>query len=339
MVDQRRAARYSEFGEPSVIRIESEPIPEPGPGEAVVEIRRSGINPLDVKTRVGAQNKPMPEDGIIPHTDGAGIIHRLGDGVEGLAEGQRVWVWGVGRPVGTAATYAVAPAERVTPLPGGASFDLGASLGIPAITAALCLSRHKDRLIEPSAHALRDRTVLVRGGGAVAHFAVQLAKHMGASVVAAASPAKLDALRRAGAHHTVDRTDPGADEKLMEISLGGYDLIVDVSPATNIRSNIELAAFRATIAVYAREGGDSAEVSFRALQAKNMTIRNIRTIELPQEEMQVAADAVTWALDAGALGVGEDRGLPIHLFDLDDIAAAHGAAESTGFHGKALIAL
>lgn len=339
MVDQHKVARYREFGGPDVIHVENEDIPNVGPREVVVEIRRSGINPLDVKTRAGAQNKPMPEGGIIPHTDAAGTIRRIGDDVDGLAEGQRVWVWGVGRPVGTAATFAVAPAERVAPLPDNASCDLGASLGIPAITAALCLSRYEDLVIEPSTHALAGRTVLVRGGGAVAHFTVQLAKLMGATVVASASPAKLDALIRAGAHHAVDRTSRNVDETLRGISPDGYDLIVDVSPATNMRSNIELAAFRATVAIYAREGGDSADVSFRILQAKNMTMRSIRTIDLPQDEMQLAADVVTWALEAGALSVGEDHGLPLHVFSLDKIADAHAAAESRDFHGKALLAL
>lgn len=339
MVNQPRVARYRQFGDPSVIGVEAQDVPDPGPHDVVVEIRRSGINPLDVKTRAGAQKRPISEGGLIPHTDGAGIIRRLGSDAAGLTEGQRVWVWGVGREVGTAANLAVVPAERVTPLPENASFDLGASLGIPAITAALCLSRHEDRLIVPSTHALAGRSVLVRGGGAVAHFTIQLAKHLGARVVVAASPSKLHAVELAGADASVDRTRPDAQQNLQSLSPDGYDLIVDVSPASNIQSDIDLAAFRATIALYAREGGNSAEVDFRALQAKNITLRSIRTIELPQDEMQWAADTVTWALETGALSVGEANGLPIALFSLDEIGQAHAAVEAPGFHGKALLAL
>lgn len=332
-----REARYMSFGGADVIDLVRQEPRQLGPDDAAVDMMMSGINPLDVKRRSGGQGAFVPTGGILPHTDGAGIIHSVGNNVHGLTPGQRVWVWGVGQEIGTAADRAIIPADRILPLPDSASFELGASLGIPAVTAALCLSRYGDLPVDPAGRPFDGKYVLVRGAGAVAHFAIQLAKHMGAYVAVSASERKLPSAKTAGADFAVDRNSMSAHRELGEFSLAGYDLIVDVSPAVNMESNIELAAPRSTIALYGREGGDSADVEFRELQAKNITIRSIRTVDLPTAELAVGAHMAAQAIES--LGVGKEHGFPLSIFSLDRIGEAHAMVESGPFHGKALIDL
>lgn len=336
-MSELREARYRQFGGPDVIEVVQQEGRTPGPGEVAVRMKTSGINPLDVKRRSGAQGALVPADGILPHTDGAGIVDSVGSGVERWEPGQRVWIWGVGQEIGTATDLAIVPADRLSPLPERASFELGASLGIPAITAALCLSRYGDRPIDPTAQPFAGKYILIRGAGAVAHFSIQLAKLMGAYVAVSASEPKLASAKKAGADFAVDRRGGNTHRELGEFSPDGYDLVVDVSPAVNMASNVELCGPRATIALYGREGGDSAEVEFRELQAKNITIRSIRTVDLPTSELGLGASIVTDALKS--IGVGDSCGFPLSIFSLDDIGKAHELVESGSFHGKALIAL
>ena len=143
-----KAALYRQNGPSSVLSVEELPTPEPGPGEARVRVECSGVNPTDWKSRSGATAGP-PRGFQVPHQDGAGVVDALGPGVSGLHVGQRVWVYlaaGLGNRYGTAAEYTVVPAERVVPLPDHASFELGASLGVPGLTAAHCLGGHPDDL-------------------------------------------------------------------------------------------------------------------------------------------------------------------------------------------------
>ncbi|MCW2932430.1 MAG: quinone oxidoreductase, partial [Actinomycetia bacterium] len=145
-----------------------------------MRIHASGINPTDYKSRSGATGRPV-DDFQVPHHDGAGVIEAVGPGVDGLRVGQRAWVWlaAAGRRWGTAAEYTVVPSRQAVPLPDGASFDLGASLGVPAMTAHRCLSADGP---------VAGRTVLVAGGaGAVGHYAIELAKWAGARVVTTVS--------------------------------------------------------------------------------------------------------------------------------------------------------
>lgn len=316
------------------MEVRTQELREPGSGDVAITMKFSGVNPLDVKRRGGAQGALVPADGIVPHSDGAGTITRIGNDVRGLSVGQRVWVWGVGQEFGTAASVAVVPAARISPLPDDASFELGASLGIPAVTAALCLSRYRDRMIDPASRPFEGKNVLVRGAGAVAHFTIQLAKSMGACVAVSASEPRLSAAKRAGADFAVDRRSGSVHRELDEFCPEGYDVIVDVSPATNIQSDVDLSAPRATIALYGREAGNAGTTDFRVLQSKNITIRSIRTPDLPTSELGWGARTVTDAIDS--IGVGDDHGLPIQIFDLQRIAEAHELVENS-FHGKVLV--
>jgi NADPH:quinone reductase len=199
-----RAALYDHHGPArEVLRVEDLERPEPGPGEVRVRVEVSGINPTDWKSRSGAT--PRPIDGFqIPHLDGAGVIDAVGDGVDAGRTGQRVWVWmaSAGRRWGTAAEWTVVPQRQAVPLPDNASAELGASLGVPAMTAHRCL--FADGPVD-------GKTVLVAGGaGAVGHFAIELAKRAGARVIATVSgPHKAELAAKAGADLVVNYREGG----------------------------------------------------------------------------------------------------------------------------------
>src|SRR6476646_3565016 len=126
--DTMRAITYTQLGGPSVLELVERPVPEPGSGEVRIRVHVSGVNPTDWKSRSGATGAGVDEPRV-PNHDGAGVIEAVGAGVGGFDIGDRVWVTlaGDGRPAsGTAQDYTVVPAERVFPLPDGASFELGA---------------------------------------------------------------------------------------------------------------------------------------------------------------------------------------------------------------------
>src|SRR5829696_2873575 len=131
-----KAVVYSQTGGPEVLRVVDRPVPEPGPGEVRIEVAVSGVNPTDWKARSGRRGRlSFPE--LVPNQDGAGIVDAVGDGVDPARVGERVWLWEAAwqRAEGTAQEYVVLPARQAVRLPDGVSFDVGASLGIPALTA------------------------------------------------------------------------------------------------------------------------------------------------------------------------------------------------------------
>ncbi|HEY1322078.1 MAG TPA: NADPH:quinone reductase, partial [Streptosporangiaceae bacterium] len=200
-----RAALYRDMGEAAeVFQVEEVDRPEPGPGEVLVRVHASGVNPTDYKARSGAVPRPI-DDFQIPHQDGAGVIEAVGAGVDPRRVGERVWLWlaAAGRRWGTAAEWTALPARQAVPLPDGASFELGASLGVPAMTAHYCLF---------SDGPVNGQTVLVAGGaGAVGHFAIELAKRAGARVVTTvSSPDKAALAEKAGADLVVNYRSPDA---------------------------------------------------------------------------------------------------------------------------------
>ena len=193
-----RSVVYSRTGDPSVLRLVDRDVAEPEPGEVRVRIVVSGVNPTDWKSRLGSGDGAAPPfSEVTPNQDGAGVVDAVGEGVTNLAVGDRVWVFLAGhqRPTGTAQEYTNLPADRVVRLPAGTSFDIGASLGVPAMTAhrALTVSEDGPERLHPC--ALVGKVVLVAGGaGAVGHAAIQLARWAGATVITTVSgPAKADA--------------------------------------------------------------------------------------------------------------------------------------------------
>ncbi len=232
---------YSRTGDPSVLRLVDRDVAEPVPGEVRVRILVSGVNPTDWKSRRGSGGgaaPPFPE--VTPNQDGAGVVDALGEGVVDLAVGDRVWVYLAGhqRPTGTAQEYTNVPAGRIVRLPPGTSFDIGASLGVPAMTAhrALTVSEDGPERLYPG--ALGGKVVLVAGGaGAVGHAAIQLALWAGATVITTiSSPAKAALAAAAGAHHVINYRDEDVATAIRKLAPDGVDLVVEVAIAANARA-------------------------------------------------------------------------------------------------------
>lgn len=328
-------------GEPDSLQLVERAVPEPGPGEVRVRVRVSGVNPTDWKSRRGGSAAPGPGvEQVVPNQDGAGTVDAVGPGVEALQVGQRVWLWEAAwqRTEGTAQELVVLPARQVVPLPESASFDLGASLGIPALTAHRCLTVAEAGPGRLAPGTLSGRTVLVAGGaGAVGHAAIQLARWAGALVVTTVSgPAKAALARSAGAHHVVDYRAGDAATEITRISPGGVDLVVEVAPAVNAGLDQAVLAAHGTVAVYANNGGDDLVLAVRALMTSNAGYQFVFVYTVPEAAKRQALDDVTAAVAAGALAVGPQAGLPLHRFPLEQTAQAHAAVEA-GAVGKVLI--
>lgn len=332
-----RAVIYSQTGPSSVLSLVERPDPTPGPGEVLVRVARSGVNPTDWKFRAQMMTG---YDEVVPGQDGAGTVEALGDGVSHVAVGDRVWLVLAqhGRAHGTAAELTVQPAEHVVALPDGADLDLGASLGVPAVTAHRALTAGRTRRLGPG--TLHGQTVLVAGGaGAVGNAAIQLAVWSGASVVTTVSgPEKAALAETAGVHHVVNYRTEDVVARLGELAPGGVDLVVEVAPADNLALDLEVVANHGTIAYYANNGGDEARLPLRPSFSKNVRIQGLLLYTLDPELIATATLDVTGAVAAGALRVGTDAGLPLHHYPLDRTAEAHDAVEN-GAVGKVLLDL
>jgi NADPH:quinone reductase len=337
-----RAIVYAEKGPSGVMRLAERPVPEPGPGQVRVRLVRAGVNPTDWKARAGVA-APMGFAEVTPGQDGAGVTDAVGAGVTGLAAGERVWVYlgQHGLPFGTAAEYCVVDWRRVVrlpeSLPDADAFDLGASLGVPAITAhrALTCGSRNSRL---GPGTMTGQTVLVQGGaGAVGNAAVQLAAWSGATVLATVSSYEKAALAAAaGAHQVINYRTQDAADAVRAAAPDGADLIAEVSPAVNNELDMAVAANSATIAVYANNGGDTFAVDIRRTFGLNLRYQFLLLYTLDPALLAAAAQDVTAAVAAGALRAGAESGLPLHHYPLEEAAAAHDAVER-GVVGKVLI--
>jgi NADPH:quinone reductase len=321
-----RAALYDHYGPASeVLRVDDVERPDPGPGQVRVKIEASGINPTDWKSRSGMT--PRPIAGFqVPHLDGAGVIDAVGEGVDPSRSGQRVWVMmaAAGSPWGTAAEWTVVPQEQALPLADDASFELGASLGVPAVTAHWCL--FADGPIE-------GKTVLVAGGaGAVGHFAIELAKLAGARVVTTVSgPQKAELAVKAGADLVVNYREPGAADEIRSFAgEAGVDRVVEVALGANLKLDLAVIGNDARVVCYAAEPNDPV-LPVRACMNANVVMRFVLLYGVPREALAHAAREITAAVAAGAL-----TELPVTRFPLEQVAAAQDAVEA-GAVGKVLV--
>ena len=339
MGEDVKAIVYKANGPSFVLELQDKPVTDPGPGEVRVRVIVSGVNPTDWKSRSagGSSQLAAPK---VPNQDGAGVIDQVGTGVDGFTVGERVWLWDVawGGTEGTAQEYVVVPARKVVALPDAESFDTGASLGIPALTAHRALTSNEDGPDRLAPGALAGRTVLVTGGaGAVGHAAIQLARWAGAAVIATVSgDRKAELARRAGAGTVINYRTDDVVRAVKEAAENGVDIIVDVNAPANIETDLQVLKPGGTIAIYAANPGESLTVPIRESMTKNVRCQFILTYTVTDEQKQRAVAAVAEALAAGALRVGEDHGLPLTRFALAETAAAHDAVER-GTVGKVLI--
>jgi NADPH2:quinone reductase len=321
-----RAAVYRSTGSATeVLRVEDIPTPEPGPGQVRVRLAVSGVNPTDWKSRSGATPMASGTDFQVPNQDGAGVIDAVGPDVDPARVGERVWLYlaAFGSPYGTAAEFTVVPQERAVALPDTVSLDLGANLGVPALTAHRCL--FADGSVE-------GRTVLVAGGaGAVGHFAIELARAAGATVITTvSSPEKAALATAAGAHHVVNYRAGDPAVAIRAAAPDGVDRIVEVALADNLALDLAVAAPNASIVTYAADAKQPA-LPVRDLMVRNLVLRFMLLYTVPADALARAVTDVSAALAAGTL-----TPLPAHRFGLDSVASAHDAVQS-GAVGKVLI--
>ena len=334
------AITYTQTGDPDVLTLVDREPAEPGPGEVRVRIHRSGINPTDWKSRRGARPGIRIDPPQVPNHDGSGVVDAVGPGAERALLGRPVWIWEAAyqRPGGTAQEYALVPAHQVVVLPDAASFDLGASLGIPFLTAhrALTVTENGPDRLGPG--ALQGRTILVAGGaGAVGHAAIQLARWADATVITTvSSPEKANLAARAGADHVIDYRQQDVVKEVRKVVPNGVHTIVEVAAAANAEIDVGVIATHGSVAVYADDGEAPLSLPVRPLMVANARWQFVLVYTAPHDWKWRAVQDVSAAVFAGAVRVGEEAGLPLHHFPLERTAEAHSAVEA-GVVGKVLV--
>ena len=314
-----KAVWYERFGGArDVLSVGELADPLPGEGEVLVRLHASGINPSDVKLRAGARpGAVMQFPQIVPHSDGAGVIEAVGPGVDPGRVGERVWVWNGQwhRAFGTAAELIAAPSAQARHLPDAASFEEGACLGIPAITAWYTLFG--------DGADLSGRTVLVTGGaGTVGRYACQMAALAGARVITTvSSEAKA---RHSTAETWINYRETDVAEAVMDLTDGaGVDRIVEVDFAANQAVSLALIKPRGVISAYASVSEMEPRLTFYPFMFKNVTLRMLIVYQIDEAtQAKGAADLERW-IEAGALSHAV-----VPAGSLDDAAAAHERVEA-----------
>jgi NADPH2:quinone reductase len=298
------------------------PMPRPGPGEILVKLIASAVNPSDVKARNGTYETAMRYPRVVPHQDGAGIVEEVGEGVAASLLGQRVWVYMAqwNDPWGTAAQYTRVPASQAVPLPDHVSFVEGACLGVPALTA--------HRLVT-ALGGVKDKTVLVQGGaGAVGFYAIQLARYHGAGwiVATASGEDKAERARWAGADMVVDRR---AAPHVLTQRYGdeAFDRIVEVDLGANIEQDARLLKTGGVIACYGSDSAPTPVLPFRALQLKDAVLYSALVYTMSEQARDEAVADISGLLKNDRLRHQVYARLP-----LEETMLAHALQES----GKAL---
>lgn len=324
-----QAAFYETTGAArDVLQVGSVERPEPGPGEVRVRVVCSGVNPSDVKSRAGLRNKTLPYPRIVPHSDGAGIVDAVGEGVTTLRAGDRVWLWNAAwkRAWGSAAEFVVLPARQAVSLPETVSFAAGACLGIPALTA------YHAAAVDGG---VAGKTVLVAGGaGAVGHYAVQCARLLGARQVLAtvSSPAKAELALQAGADRAIDYRSDDVVAAVRAFTGGeGVDRVIEVDIAANADLDLQLLRQGGDLVVYGSGAGEF-KLPFFPLIVQHVRLRFFIVYELAEaDRTQASAHLAAWLLR------GELRHNVAAHFPLARIAEAHELVESGRAMGNVVV--
>lgn len=324
-----RACWYELFGPARDVLVFVEmPSPDVGPSEVLVKIATSGVNPSDVKKRAGADQSLLEAGPIIPHSDGAGVIEEVGADVSLERRGERVWIYQAqyGRRFGTAAERIAIDASRAVPLPDNASFEVGACLGIPAMTAHRCV------FADGPVH---DQTLLVTGGaGRVGHYAIQFAKHAGGNVVATASnPADSRACVDAGADVVVNHRESNWAHAVLDATNGRrVDRVIDVEFGANLPEVLKLIRTSGTIATYSSTQVPEPRLPFGQMMFMDIVVRLVIVYAMPESAKQQAITDINDSLRARRLKHRVARTLPF-----DEIARAHELVEEGNVRGGVVV--
>jgi NADPH:quinone reductase len=324
-----RAVWYDRQGPASEVIVTGElPTPEPALGQLRVRLEASGVNPSDTYRRRGAVPAEYPR--VIPNSDGAGVVDKVGDGVDARWIGKRVWLYNGqrnGRWMGTAAEYIALDADLVTELPGHVSLAEGATLGIPCMTAHGCVF---------AAGAVQGKRLLVTGGaGAVGHYAVQLAAWAGAEVIATVSSEdKAQRARAGGAAHVVNYRTENVAARVADITGGlGVDHVVDVDLGGNLAMVLGSVRENGSIAYYATNGALEPTVNLRALMARNLTVRGFVLPTSPHGTRKRAQSDIAAFVRAPGRILSVAGEYPLY-----ETAAAHLSVEAGGKVGTVVVA-
>ncbi len=322
-----KAAFYTELGGPEVLQVGEVETPEPAAGEVRVRIHASGVNPSDWKARYRGRGGGMGYDLIIPHSDGAGIIEKVGDGVSGFELGQRVWVLNAQylRPLGTAAEYVVLPQNLVLPLPDGADLNEGACFGIPFLTAYRALTMEGD---------IKGQTVLIQGGaGAVGHYLIQIAKRLGATVLSTVSSEEKAAyVTDAAADGALIYTDKGYVAGLLEATDGaGVDRIIEVNLSGNGLTYGEVLKPGGTVIVYGTND-PVAQVPAMDFIRRGATLKWFIVYEIDDAQRQAGAAMLNEMVADGELVTTIAK-----TFPLDEVRASHETVEAAKHIGNVVL--
>lgn len=326
-----RAAWFDEFGAAQdVLRVGDRDTPVAGPGEVLVRVSTSGVNPSDVKKRAGSFPNLLDGGFVIPNSDGAGVVEAVGAGVDGSRVGERVWLYQAqyGRRFGTAAEYVAIDSCRAPGLPDAASFEVGACLGIPVMTAHRCVFADGN---------VAGQTVLVTGGaGRVGHYAVQWASRAGATVIATASNDEDKAVCEvAGATQVVNHRDDNVAGAILDATGGNpVDRIVDVEFGGNLATSIEVLRIGGTIASYASTAVPEPKLPFFQMMYKDITVRMVIVYAMPEAAKEHAIEDIDIALTTNAL-----QHRVAHTFALDEIVRSNETIEQDNVRGAVVLTL
>ena len=324
-----RAASYERTGPAhEVLTVGELPTPLPGAGEVRVRVQWSGINPSDVKSRGGLMGSKLPFPRIIPHSDGAGVIDAVGEGVPQGRVGERVWTWNAawGRPFGTAAQYVVLAQAQAVALPEGVPLEAGACLGIPALTAY--------QAVATDGGVLGKRVLVTGGAGGVGHYAVQLARLLGARQVIAtvSSPQKAQLAQEAGADHVLNYRSEDVAGRVRALTGGqGVDRIIEVDLAANLQQDLEAVRPDGEWVVYGSSARD-VPMPFGPLIFKNIGVRFFIVYHLSAADRARAEAHLTALLARGDLQHNIAERLP-----LERVAEGHALVEGGQVRGNVVL--
>jgi NADPH:quinone reductase len=326
-----KAAFYERVGPArEVLQLVDLPDPEPAPGEVRVRIEWSGVNPSDVKSRGGVRTRTMPFARVIPHSDGMGVVDRVGDGVDARRVGERVWLWNAawGRPFGTAAQFCCLPQQQAVRLPDGVPGEAGACMGIPGMTALHAVAMDG---------GVAGKTVLIAGGaGAVSHYAIQFAARMGAAriITTVSSAAKAKLVREAGADDVVDYKTEPLVERVRELTNGaGVDRIIEMDVAVNGANDLEMLRPGGEVVAYG-SSPQPLNLPFVTLISKNIQLKFFMVYHLSDADRARAQGALQRFLAKGGLIHNVAERMP-----LDRIVDAHEAVESGKLIGNVVLSV
>ncbi len=324
-----KAAWYESFGPASEVLIIGEQArPEPGEGEVLVSLASSGVNPSDVKKRMGSSPGLLDDGPVIPHSDGAGVIEAVGGGVPGSRIGERVWVYQAqhDRRFGTAQDYVVLQNHRAVTLPDNTSFEVGACIGIPVMTAHRCVFADGP---------VAGHTLVVTGGaGRVGHYAVQWAAQAGARVIATASNGEdAESCRHAGAFATVNHRDDDWAAQVVAANNGKpVDRVIDVEFGSNLPAVLDMIKTSGTIVSYGSTVVSEPKLPFYRMMFLDLLVRLVIVYSMPESAKQAAIQDINEALRDGRL-----QHRLAHVLALDEIVKAHELIENGGFRGCVVI--